>query len=1046
MNNPLEDSGNESVTGERSAKYDGFISHSPIPLVEMDFSKAKQYIDSLKLHSYDGLEQQMRNDAEIVKILRSKIRLVDLNKSAQIIFGINSKEDARDLFPNLFPIPHKPKIMQMILQLMNGELKGEYEYKFESESIDNLDVHIYWYTSADLEIELSEVFISIIDITKSKAFENELIQQTNLQKVINSIYNLGIQNLPIKEIFDKVVRLVAQFMDAEYCKILRYQSKQDNLLLISGYGWKDGIEGNATVMANENSQAGFTLNSNSTVVVNDLLKETRFTGPDLLLDHNVRSGMSAIIKSDDNLFGILGVHSTKIQNFSIYSIDFFNSIALFLSNLVSRHNVQNELTASKLLYEDLYQTAPFMYFNIEFDTGKILNFNTEVVKTLGYSEEELQDKIITEIYHPRSFEQLDDEIIKLIKKGRVNNLEFRVIKRDGSEMDVLINTIGIRDDTGKLVITRSIWLDITERNAAKLKIIEQSEDIQNINRILNLKNHISDIVLYTHNENELNQKVCDILSEDETIKFTWIGYLRPDKYRTIEPIAFSKDYVSYQHLFGYKTLTDDSTTNPISQAVIYKKTVILNRKYMPASSPQELKWILQGDTKSIIILPLVVDDLCIGILIISSLIDYAVDDSSEINLFKEIASTLAFTIKAIRVESSQLMILQQLEDQKIQSLQLLTAIEQSPNIVMITKPDGNIEYINPKFTEITGYQLSEVKNKNPRILKSDLQEDKYYENLWTTISSGKDWHGEFMNKKKDGGFFWAFASIAPVIDESGEIINYIGIQRDITELKRDEARLNELQKMEAIGRLAAGISHDFKNILTAISLNVDYIDANLNEIDPLREETMEIRKGVNMATATIQQLLAFSGSSEVEDFIEININTLIDKLLTWVQRLVGPDIDIKKINYCDNPIVMGNQTSAEQMLINLIINSKDAMPSGGVISISIIDLKNMDGYLYSDKEVVNCTSISNDLILEMDADRPYCLLTIIDTGMGIPQNVIQYIFEPYFTTKGVGKGTGLGLSTVYSIIKSFGGSIYVTSEVDVGTSFMILLPKLIQDQ
>ncbi len=707
--------------------------------------------------------------------------------------------------------------------------------------------------------------------------------------------------------------------------------------------------------------------------------------------------------------------------------------------------MQNELTSSKLLYEDLYQTAPFMYFNIEFDTGKILNFNTEVVKTLGYSEEELQDKIITEIYHPKSYEQLDDEIIKLIKKGRVKNLEFRVIKRDGSEMDVLINAIGIRDDSGKLVISRSIWMDITERNAAKLKIIEQSEDIQNINRILNLKNHISDIILYTHNENELNQKVCDILSQDETIKFTWIGYLRPDKYRTIEPIAFSKDYESYQHLFGYKTLTDDSDTNPISQAVINKKMIVLNRKYLPSNCPQELKWILQGDTQSIIILPLVVDNLCIGILIISSLIEYAIDDSSEISLFKEIASTLAFTIKAIRVESSQLMILQQLEDQKIQSLQLLTAIEQSPNIVMITKPDGNIEYINPKFTEITGYQISEVKNKNPRILKSDLQDDHYYNKLWITISRGKDWHGEFMNKKKDGGSFWVFASIAPVIDESGEIINYIGIQRDITELKRNESRLHALQKMESTVRLAAGISHDFKNILTAISLNVDYIDANLNEIDPLREETTEIRKGVNMATSTIQQLLAFSGDSEIKDYIEININTLIDKLLTWVQRLVGPDIDINKINYCENPLILGNQTSAEQMLINLIINAKDAMPSGGNISISIIDLKNTGGYLYSDNEIVDCSNISSDLILEMDENRSYCLLTITDTGMGIPENVIQYIFEPYYTTKGPGKGTGLGLSTVYTIIKRFGGSIYVNSDVGMGTSFMILLPKSIKD-
>ena len=1030
----------DRIYNSKSKKYDDFIRNSPLPLIEMDFSEVSNFLESLEFNSYDELHNLLLNDDDLIREIKSKISIVDLNDSTLSVFDVDTREDLENIFPFKLLKSNSLNITNMIVEMIKGELRGDFECELNKKNDIPLNLHIYWTVSSELKINLSQVFFSLVDITRNTEFEYELIQKSTLQKVINSIYSLGLQNLSIQEIFDTVVRLVAQFLDAEYCKILKYQSDQNNLLLVSGYGWNKGIVGNATVKVDENSQAGFTLLSDATIVVNDLLEKTRFNGPDLLINHNVRSGMSTIIKTEDKIFGILGVHSTQSQNFSIYSLDFFNSIALFLSNLISRENVQNALTASKHLYEDLYQTAPFMYFNIDFDTGKILNYNNEVLKTLGYTKEDLNNKIITEIYHPKSFERLNSEIIKLTKKGRVNDIEFQVIKKDGSILDVLINAIGIKDETGKLVLTRSIWMDITERNKAKSKIIEQSRDIQNINRVLNLKNQISDVVLFTHNETELNQKVCDILSNDEMLKFVWIGYRRADKFGSIQPMAVSAEYNSYKHLLNYKTKTDNNETNPISQAIINKKIVVLDQNSIPSNYPHGIDWMTK-DIKSIIILPLVVNDLCIGILIIYSFIDYLLENSSEIDLFDEIAKILAFTIKAIRVESSQLMILQQLEDQKIQSLKLLTAIEQSPNIILITNPDGNIEYINPKFTAITGFEIHEVINQNPRILKTETHDDEFYNNLWNTISSGKEWHGELMNKKKDGSFYWALASIAPVIDKSGQIINYIGIQRDITEVRRHESRLNAVQKMEAIGRLAAGISHDFKNVLATISLNVDYIEANLNELDPLREETLEIRKGVNMATSTIQQLLAFSGSSEIKDYSIIYIDTIIDKLLTWIQRLVGSNIEIIKEILCDNPIILGNKTSAEQMLINLLINAKDAMPLGGKISISIIEIISIDGLLYYRNEPIYCESLNNELILEIIDNKSYYLMQITDNGSGIPKDILPFIFEPYYTTKAPGKGTGLGLSTVYSIIKRFGGSIYVTSKTDVGTCFRILLPK-----
>ena len=268
---------------------------------------------------------------------------------------------------------------------------------------------------------------------------------------------------------------------------------------------------------------------------------------------------------------------------------------------------------------------------------------------------------------------------------------------------------------------------------------------------------------------------------------------------------------------------------------------------------------------------------------------------------------------------------------------------------------------------------------------------------------------------------------------------YITIQ-DLTDQKRNEALLIQSQKMEAIGRLAGGITHDFKNIMSVISLNADYLLTSLSDQDELKSEVMEIQKSVKIANSITKQLLTFSKNQKT-DFVLLNPTEVISKLQNWLNRLLGTQYDLS-VNIKNKDIeILANSSMLEQVLLNLINNSKDAMPEGGEIGLVLdkVSITNRDfvcdeckygvryglNYIYLDKQVEN---------------GDYFSIHFQDDGIGMGEDTSNYIFEPFYTTKIPGKGTGLGLSTVYGIINDFTGHIGVASKINEGTTFHILIP------
>ena len=359
-------------------------------------------------------------------------------------------------------------------------------------------------------------------------------------------------------------------------------------------------------------------------------------------------------------------------------------------------------------------------------------------------------------------------------------------------------------------------------------------------------------------------------------------------------------------------------------------------------------------------------------------------------------------------------------------MRLMTAIEQAAESVVITGAEGEIQYVNPAFSAMTGYSREEALGKNPRILKSGKQDAAFYASLWATILAGQVWNGEMINRRKDGSLYTEKMSITPVHNEHGKMTHIIAMKEDITARKLLEDQFRQAQKMEAVGRLAAGVAHDFNNLLTII---IGYSDVMLDRFasgDPMRAYTTEIKGAGGRAVGLTRQLLAFSRQQVLAPQV-LDLNTLITNLTKLLNRLIGEDIDLV-FNAGPLPAtVKADPGHIEQVLMNLAVNSRDAMPRGGKLTIETSHVQVDEAY--------GSTHYS------MPAGS-YVMLAVSDTGCGMDKDIQAHIFEPFFTTKEMGKGTGLGLATVYGIVKQSGGSIWVYSEPGAGTTFKIYLPAV----
>ena len=490
------------------------------------------------------------------------------------------------------------------------------------------------------------------------------------------------------------------------------------------------------------------------------------------------------------------------------------------------------------------------------------------------------------------------------------------------------------------------------------------------------------------------------------------------------------------------------------------------------------------------------------------------------------------------------------------------ALDAAAIAIAIADRSGLIEWVNPAFSELTGYSSAEAVGERPSALvKSGHHDRAFYDNLWTTILSGKLWRGEMVNRRKDDSLYTEEQTITPVLDVHGEVSHFIAIKQDVTARKRADTELRtsaaavlraseertgfalqnanvgtwdldcvsgglrgsaifeshlglhpgafagtvdawlecvhpldrdamrlviadatrsgvdfsaqyrtlrrdgtvgwlngmgrvqlgpngepvrgvgisldvteqhaleqqfqQAQKMETVGRLAAGVAHDFNNLLTVILGNCELLLENLGAGDPRAGDLTEIQTAGTRAAGLTRQLLAFSRRQVIEPTL-LDLSAIIADMQGMLGRLIGEDITIVLALGAALPPVLADRGQLEQVVMNLAVNARDAMPKGGTLTFETASV-HLDGHDATTHPKV--------------APGPYVVLTVTDTGSGMTPEIKARLFEPFFTTKGPGKGTGLGLATVYGIVTRSGGSIAVRSEPGSGTAFKVCLPR-----
>ncbi len=681
-------------------------------------------------------------------------------------------------------------------------------------------------------------------------------------------------------------------------------------------------------------------------------------------------------------------------------------------------SVQSDITEEKRMMDALHESeeqfrqviasiSDHIYITKIPENGDNSNvyISPNIKDLVGYSEE----KFLTDwkFWNSQLIVSDDREAaaaqFQRLTSGQDSEVEYRMVRSDGQMIWIRDSARVIDQDSTRLIY--GVVSDITKRKQIEEELHKSTEaELQRRNRELTLLNQII-VTSATHFEQEA---ILEIACRELALTF--------DVSRAVA-ILLNQEKTEGRIVAEYLTEEQGSVLhqsfpvkgNPIVEYLLsYKMPLVIGEAESdPRLVPLSTFMQRQG-TASLLILPLIVEGELIGGLRLAS-VEPKAFARDELVLAWSVAEQVSGALTRIRYSEARRL--------------LSTAVEQSTDIIMITDTEGTIVYVNPAFENVTGYTPNEAIGQTFDLLKSDQHKDVFYQTLWDTILAGEVWGSRMINKRKDGSLYTVDSIITPVRDPYGEIINYVALQRDITHRLELEDQLQRSQKMEAVGRLAGGIAHDFNNLLTVINGYVELLAKSyLNSSDPRQRMVGEVRKAGQQAAVLTRQLLAFSRQQPT--FVQpLNLNQVVTTMKSLLARLLGEHLTLEIDLATDLDNVLLDPSQIEQVIMNLAINARDAMPDGGTLTFMTANT------MLDENHHINVIP------------GPYIELCIADTGEGMDQETQNRVFEPFFTTKIGDQGTGLGLSIVYSIVEQNNGHIQVESTLGQGTTFKIYLPR-----
>jgi PAS domain S-box-containing protein len=912
------------------------------------------------------------NAEDAIMVVREDSRILNVNRRAEDLLGYARDEILRLRLEDVLPAEVRP-LVQGRMETIRTEGGLVFETTYLARDGTTIPSEV---ASRFSRMNGEGAFLTVIrDIRSRRAQEERVAFLNRVLRTLTEINALMVRETDRERLLQGACRIFVE--DGGFRMVWVGLLDPDTHWLVPAAfaGHEDGYLSERVTRVDDSEQgsgpAGTCIRSGQAVAVADLAIDESFRPwRELALRRGYRSLAVVPIRMRGQVAGALSLYLARASVFDAEVVGQIEGLAddigFALESMDARREKEEAARAlreSNIFLEALVKSAPLAVFTLKPD-GRVGGiWNPAAERMFGWTREEA-------IGSPLPFVPPDrqDEFralrMRVLAGEWFSNVEVTRRRRDGSPIEISIATAPIRGPDGRVVDMISVIADVTERKRMEAALRESEA------RFKRLAENAPDVI-YRY------RVAPDRALEYVNPVITGIAGYRPEEFYADPDLLSKIMHPEDRHL--------------VDEAV---------RGELPPGAPVLMRWFHKD-----------------GSLIWTEIRNIGVHDAEgRVVALEGISRDVTQRVKA---------------EETLR--QLSAAVEQSPASVVITDTAGNIEYVNPAFTRLTGYSPEEVKGQNPRILKSGELPRKTYEELWKTITSGAEWRGEMLNRKKNGELYWEYASISAIVDEQGRPTRFLAVKEDITERKRAEDELHrtqeqllQSQKIEAVGRLAGGVAHDFNNLLGVIIGHAELAQSTVPPPHPARARLEQVLAASLRAADLTRQLLAFSRRQVLQPRV-LDLNSVVRDTEKLLRRLIGEDVELVARLAPDLGRVKVDPGQVTQVLMNLAVNARDAMPGGGTLTIETANVEVDSEYARSHVPA---------------QPGSYVQLQVRDTGVGMDEAVRQRVFEPFFTTKPEGVGTGLGLSTVYGIVKQSGGYVWVESAPGRGTTFTIHLPRL----
>ncbi len=934
-------------------------------------------------------------------------RFLTVNPALARILGYDSPEEVVRTFTDFTQQLYvHPELVAAVTQDLegNGVVQG---FEFEAYRKDREKIWL----SLNIRLVRDQTGAAIYregtieDITERKRAETERLLMFEIIRGAITTPNLD-------ELLKLVHTSISKLVDAENCFVALHDPATN---LVHYQFWTDKFD---PAPASRQLGTGFSSHvirsGQPLLLTTELRSEIEARGEVIVRGRPARSWLGVPLQTSAGTIGALVLQHYETEGaYTQRDLELLSSVGRQIGLVIERKRAEAEQTRLNAEIKEktdrlntLVATVPGVVFEVTGLPGSVdqkTNFVSEyVTPMLGYSVSEwlATPQFWLSIAHPDDRERVQRDASTEFVQGRDGAHEFRWIRKDRQIVWVRAHTIIVRGEDGNPIGVRGVVTDITER--------KRGEEMQARRETHALfRADVSAALAVGRAPLRATLESCtEAMVKHLSAAFARIWTLDRDG----KILELQASAGIYTHIDGGHARV------PVGQfkigEIAQERAPHITNEVQNDPRVSDKEWAREQGMVAFAGYPLMVEDRLLGVMAMFAR-DPLPDDT--LDALQSVADVISQGIERRRAE----------RDLRESEERYRDLVENAHDIIYSHDLEGNYTSMNEAGAQITGYTVAEALALNQTQTVAPEFKNKVHEMIARKLAGVTDTAFEMEIVAKDGHRIMVEAN-TKLVYHDGVPVGVQGIARDVTERKHLEEQLRQSQKMEAIGQLAGGVAHDFNNLLTAINGYSGLALQRIDEHHPLRSYLEEIKKAGDRAANLTRQLLAF-GRKQILQPLPINLNDIVSDMNKMLHRLIGEDIVLTaRLDPALNR-VKADPGQIEQVLVNLVVNARDAMPQGGNLTIETATVE-------LDQEYAN-TRVG---VLP----GHYVMLAVSDTGIGMDEATEARIFLPFFTTKEKGKGTGLGLSTVYGIVKQSGGNILVYSEPGHGTTFKVYLPQI----